>query len=213
VLLVRPAGWKIWQAAPDATLNYLASQPVTVVVGKDAPEAERNAAEAIRAAISARGIDATLVDSSQVKAKHTKHEVRVKSEFPGTRTEDPGYLVDVFENDPIETDRTLILVGSEATNPLVLHLGKVGTFTYDKVLEKVTAEYPGSGHGVIQTVDTINMPYYDATDHSRDAVLIGGSDAAGTQAAADRFIAVIKGLKPWVRPEIQAIPEVDALPH
>ncbi len=214
VLLVRPAGWKVWQSAPDATLNYMTSAAVTVVVGKDAPEAERKAAESVRTAIAARGVPAKRVDSSEVKTKATKHEVRIKSDLPGRKKEDPGYLTDTFLNEPVDTDATLVLVGSEATNPLVRHLGKPGTFTYDKVLEKVTQDYPGAGRGIIATVDTVNLPYYDATDHTRDAILIGGSDAAGTAAAVEQFLASLaRSGKPFKRPDIQAIPNVEALPQ
>jgi hypothetical protein len=214
VLLIRPAGWKVWQAAPDYAINYLASRPVTVVVGKNAPDAEKKAAEAIRAAVAARGIKAQVVDSSAVSIRKAKHEVWITSQFPGVTKDYKGYLVDTFENEPVQTDDTLVVVGSEATNPLVAHFAKVGTFTYDKILEKVTQAYPGAGRGMIQMVDSVNFPYYDATDNTRDAILVGGSDAAGTALAADQLVSVLKKFpKPWKRPLIPAIPDMDKLPQ
>ena len=47
---------------------------------------------------------------------------------------------------------------------------------------------------------------------SLDAVLIDGSDAAGTVLAADRFLAMIKDLPKYVPPEKQEKMEVDDTP-
>jgi len=204
----------VWKAVPDYTINYLTSRPVTVVVGPDAPEVEKKAAERIRRAVAQRGVEVKLVVSSDVKRKKTRHEVWITSRFPGVPEDYKGYLTDVFENKPVDTDHTLVLVGSEATNPLIKHLGKVGTFTYDKVLEKVTASHPGPGRGVIQIVDSVNFPYYDATDHSRDALIVGGSDAAGTGRAAEHFVNILKTLgERWKRPEIVPLTDFSKLPR
>ena len=216
VLLVRPADWKVWTAVPEYTVNSLTSRPVTVVVGRDAPEGERKAAERIRDAVAARGVTAKVVDASDVKIEKKRHEVWIASRFPGAPPlkDYKGYLTDVFETEPVVTDDTLVVVGSEATNPLVRHLGKVGTFTYDKVLEKVTASHPGAGRGIIQMVDSVNFPYYDATANTRDALLVGGSDAAGTVLAADHLVTMLKAMgEPWKRPEIEQMIDFEKLPR
>ena len=101
-------------------------------------------------------------------------------------------MVDVFRNKPLETARNLIVIGSEDTNTIAKHLGAVDTFTYDKVLEKVTNGYPGPGRGVIQVVESINDCAYDATDTSKEAILIGGSDKDGTMKAIDEFCKILQ---------------------
>ena len=122
------------------------------------------------------------------------HEVRIKPD--GTvilRTEDrkTWYLVDTFDNEVVDSENSFIIVGSTQTNPLLAHLCKDGTFAYDKVLEKVTAAFPGTGRGVIGWIDAVNSPIYDPRSQARDAVFVGGSDAAGTKAAVDELAALI----------------------
>jgi hypothetical protein len=82
-------------------------------------------------------------------------------------------------------------VGSTETNSLAAHLAKDGTFAMDKVFEKVTAGYPGPGRGVISTVESINFATYDMRSQARDAVVVGGSDAAGTRAAVAELVRLI----------------------
>jgi hypothetical protein len=60
-----------------------------------------------------------------------------------------------------------------------------------KVLEKVTTAYPGPGRGIIQIVESINSPVYDATGRCRNAVLVEGSDEQGTLAAVRRLCSLI----------------------
>ena len=71
------------------------------------------------------------------------------------------------------------------------HLGKVNAFAYDKVLEKVTGTFPGTGRGIVQAVDSVNLATLDVTHGTRDAVLAGGSDEAGTLAAVERLCEII----------------------
>ena len=53
---------------------------------------------------------------------------------------------------------------------------------------KVTDTFPGNGIGVIQVVESINNEGYDARHESRQAILIGGSDEAGSAKALDKFL-------------------------
>lgn len=101
----------------------------------------------------------------------------------------------VFQNQPLDAQRNLLVIGSQETNPLVKHLAAVGTFTYDKVLEKVTAGYPGKGRGLIGVVESVNDPSFDATDKTRDAPIIGGSDEEGTLAAMAKVAEILTGVK------------------
>jgi len=61
----------------------------------------------------------------------------------------------------------------------------------DKALEKVSAAYPGPGRGVISTVEAIHFAIYDRRSQARDAVVVGGSDAAGTSAAVSELVRLI----------------------
>jgi len=99
--------------------------------------------------------------------------------------------MDVFANEVIDSDNSFIVVGSEATNSLTKHLGAPDSFAYDKLLEKITPAYPGKGRGVIAWVDAVNYPTYDLRSQARDAVIVGGSDAAGTNAAVAELVKLI----------------------
>ena len=83
-------------------------------------------------------------------------------------------------------------LGSEVNNPVTRHLGRPNTFAYDKVLEKVTAAYPGSGRGIIQVVDSVQSAVLDPRHSTRDAILVGGSDEAGTLAATEKLCEILE---------------------
>jgi hypothetical protein len=143
-----------------------------------------------------------LRKASEIKISKTTHEVRIKSEFKGVPKDYKGYLCDTFNNEPVDTDAGLVVIGPETTNTLAKHLGLHDSYVYDKVLFDVDDAFPGAGRGVVQTVDTVNEPYYDATDRTRDAILIGGSDRAGTLLAGEAFLKAIADMpeyKPPVR--------------
>jgi hypothetical protein len=217
IVLARPAGTPVFVDCRDYTLKSRVSLPVTLVVGDDAPAIERQAAEKVRKFLVSREVPVELVKASEVKIRDARHEVRVDPRFGNTRGSKPSdqsrwFLVDVFRNKPVDTDRHLICIGSEQTNALVRHLGADGTFVYDKVLEKVTPAYPGPGRGVVQTVDSVNSPYYLATGATRDAILIGGSDPEGTARAADTFLALLRDLPKYVPPKVEEKMEIDATP-
>ena len=102
-----------------------------------------------------------------------------------------GFTVAEFISTPLDVNSNLILIGSEATNPVIAKLGAEGTFCFDKVLMKVDAAFPGPGRGVIQAVESVSNEAYDSTTNSRDAIILGGSDAAGAKLAVHRFLDLI----------------------
>jgi hypothetical protein len=59
-------------------------------------------------------------------------------------------------------------------------------------LEEFNATYPGPGRGVIGVVEAVNSPIHDLRSQSRDAIVAGGSDAAGTRLAADELIRLLR---------------------
>jgi hypothetical protein len=203
--------------AHDYTLKHHCGTPVAVVVGDEAPAEEAKAAQRIVDFLKSREVPVELLKASQVKVATEKHEVRVDPR-DGRRIEGQPvperdwFLLQTFVNHPIDTGRHMIFVGREDTNRMVKHLGAVDTFTYDKVLEKVTNTYPGAGRGVVQVVDSINFPYFFANSWTRDGILVGGSDAAGTEAAVARFLDLIKDLPKYVPPKVEEKMEIDERP-
>jgi len=187
-LLLRPLAEKVWVSIWPPALAAFARRPVTIAHGT-APE-DRSGAETLRAALAKAGAKVAVSPAADVKRRKLRHEVRVNP-FGSTRQArddiSKWYLMDVFNNEPIDSDHNILLVGSEATNSLLKHLAAEGTFAYDKVLEKITPDYPGPGRGVIGWIDAVNFPTYDLRSQARDAVYVGGSDAAGTRAAVARL--------------------------
>jgi hypothetical protein len=177
VLMVRPAGWQTWADCPDHEIETLARKPLVIVPGTGC---EKMAA-AVQAHLKAIGNDAQIVSPDAIKTKKVTNKV-VILDFP----------VETFESAPLDVKTNLILIGSETNNPLIKHLGAEGTFCFDKVLEKVDDKYPGPGRGIIEVVESVSNEAYDATTNSCDAIVIAGSDAAGTQAAVNRFIDTLK---------------------
>jgi hypothetical protein len=91
----------------------------------------------------------------------------------------------VADSDPAATlplKTHVIVLGNRSTNALLSAL-------YDRFYALVDLHYPGSGGHVVQTV---HSPFGDGLN----AVLVGGSDASGVAAAAERFAALVEGLTP-----------------
>ena len=123
-----------------------------------------------------------------------KKEVRINQDYVnrGPKEDTSGwYLLDTFENDLVEGDRNVIAIGSSATNVLIKLWTKPGTFSYDKSAEKITAEYPGNGRGVIGIVEGINSPVYNPQSQCLDGLIAGGSDDAGTTAAVNKLVDLV----------------------
>ena len=192
VFVIRPVQNKVWVSIWKPSLASLARHPVTIAYGK-APE-DKAGSESIRAAWAKLGVRSELVAASDVKRKKMVHEVRIKptSSYRDYREDtSKWYLMDTFDNEVVDTTNSVVFVGSEDTNDLLKQAGKEGTFAYDKVLEKVTAKFPGAGRGVIGWIDAVNSPIYDTRSQTRDALYVGGSDAAGTQAAVKELVDLI----------------------
>ncbi|MCL2645855.1 MAG: beta-galactosidase [Phycisphaerales bacterium] len=197
--LIRPMNEKVWSSIWPGSLGEFARGGIgkeargTTIAYGDGPS-DKPAAEKIAAAITAKGFPATVVPAATIKLKKTSHEVRIKPEDRDNKKhENPATwpLVDRYDNEVVDIDTSLIVVGSEETNPLLKHLAKENSYLYDKVNEKITASYPGPGRGVIGWVDAVNFPIYDVRSQARDAIVVGGSDPAGTTAAADSLASLI----------------------
>ena len=218
VILARPAGTEVAVNIADYYLRSRCGRPLRIVVGDDAPAPERDAAERIRAFLASREVPVELVKASEVEVVENRREIRVhprvgKVQSARPDQQDDWFLVETFVNHPVETDRNLICIGSEETNALIAHFARPATFVYDKVPENVTASHPGPGRGVIQVVDSVNFPFYQANRATRDAILVGGSDPVGTAKAADRFLAVIKDLPKYAPPVVEEEMEIDDTPE
>lgn len=200
VLWIRPADQPVWNCVPDYTVFSRAATPCTIVLTDNPDPRLTEAASRLEVLLKTKKVPVELKKSSEIPIQKTHHEVWITSRFPGVPRDYKGYLVDTFDNQPLSTDRHLIILGGENADPLVKHLGAVNTFTYDKVMLKVTDSFPGPGRGIIQLVDSVNCPYYDATDKTRDAILVGGSDLVGTLKALDRLMTVLKDMPDYVEP-------------
>ena len=196
VLLVRPAAAAVVVNCPDYEARAIAMRKVgaDVVVPADASPAVKQAAESLARAIDAQGGNARTVAPAAVRIESTRFDaVIAKKANANKKPVDYSNTLAVFQNRPLATDRNLIVIGSEATNPLTKHLGAVDTFSYDKVFEKITAAHPGPGRGLIGVVESVNDPSFDPTDQTRDALLVGGSDDAGTVEAIGETIRILEG--------------------
>ena len=208
VLAVRPAAAKVWVNAPDYEIRGILLQerrfrqraekltvtivPVRIVTSESPSPALTQAAGRIAKLLRDAGVEASVVKPSEVGTRARKIDVMIQHDGGDPRADAEKYLVDTFDCELIDGDTHLVCLGSEATNPIIRHLGKVGAFTYDKVLEKVTGAFPDAGRGIIQVVDSVNHPTLDPRHSTRDAVLVGGSDEAGTLAAAEKLCDLLK---------------------
>ncbi len=188
ILLIRPAYQKVVVSCPSYEVRTIAlgKVKVNIVVSMKQSNMVLNAANSLADAIKKQNQDVKIIDPADVKIKKTKFDAIVNP-----KGADYQYKIAVFENEPVKTDRNLIVIGSEDTNMLMKHFGKPGVFTYDKVLEKITLSYPGKGRGLIGIVESINDPSFDPTDQTRDALFIGGSDDEGTVAAIEKAKSII----------------------
>jgi hypothetical protein len=206
VYLIRPMDEKVWVSIWPPMLKTFVRQNPVIAYGNAAED--KAGAEAVRDALAKVGATAAVMAAAEVRKKKLHHEVRISPDHVNkTYREDTSkwYLVDTFDNEVVDTESPMILVGSQDSNPLVAHLNKDGTFAMDKALEKVSAAYPGPGRGVISTVEAVNFAVYDMRSQARDAVVAGGSDAAGTRAAVDELIRLIDK---HCRPEKPGAPAV-----
>ncbi|OGJ93322.1 MAG: hypothetical protein A2487_06860 [Candidatus Raymondbacteria bacterium RifOxyC12_full_50_8] len=174
VLLVRKAGEPVLVNAPVFSIQALCNKPAYVVIDKTTSKQCHKAIEKLECVFRNRKIPARFMAPEDIKMRKTSFTV----ELDGVRLE-------LFRNQPLKTNRNLIIIGTTRNNPLAAHIEKPEVFTYDKVLEKVTRLYPGKGRGIIQLVESINSPAYDSTGKCRHALLVQGSDTAGTMRAIE----------------------------
>ncbi len=192
ILLIRPANENTWVSVYKPTLTWLVHKPLTIAYGTS--PADKNGAESLRVALEKVGVKVEVTPVTSVKVRHERREVRINPEYDDRKPNEntsKWYLLDTFENDLVDGDRNVIAVGSAQTNSLVDLWGKPGTFSYDKSAEKITAEYPGKGRGVIGIVEGINSAVYDPQSQCRDGLIVGGSDDAGTTAAVNKLVDLV----------------------
>lgn len=189
ILLVRPVGQAVHLDCPEYEVRTVALRTVgtEVVVGTGATPAVRAAAAQLVDTIKAAGGDAKLVTDADVKTVAVAFDAIIHPESANYE-----HKIAEFRNAPLDTMRNLILIGSEQTNAILAHIAQPGTFAYDKLFEKLDGQYPGPGRGLIGIVESVNDPSLDPTDQSRDAVIVGGSDEAGTLKAIDEAIRILK---------------------
>ncbi len=209
LLLVRNAGADVWLNMPEYEVLGLmlqyhrknpsvdarvdprpAQTPVYVVLGSGAASAQKAAAGRLVDMMTSRKVKASIVSDTEMmkKVKRTHTEVRLPTRTAGAKDD---YVMNVFDNEIFDTDGNLVVIGNENNNAVARQLAKDGAYAYDKVLVKVSSSFPGSGIGVIQVVESINNEGNDARFVSKSAIMIGGSDDAGTQKALDRVTSMI----------------------
>lgn len=181
VILIRKSGEEVWVNCPKYELKELTKEAVNIVLPHQAGKEIVNLAEKICSILSQQGTKVSIIRDNEVKTKEIKAELKEK-----------GCNIGNFQNTVLETDVNLILIGSINTNKVVASVCQKGAYTFDKVLQPVSADFPGSGAGIIQVAESINKPYLCPTDKSREAILIGGSDEQGTIQALKRFIEIIE---------------------
>jgi len=182
VWLIRPAGESAWvNSTTEALISYVEmKKPLKVVVGHGCNGDEQKQAEELRKLLEKKGVTAAVVKDNEIKTKVVE----------GKLTED-GYELEKYRHEVIDDEADLILIGNADENRLVKHLQTAGNYAYCKVPEMVTADYPGKGRGIIQIAECVNTISYDATDKSRDAIILAGSDRKGTRAAVEKYIKLI----------------------
>ena len=176
VLLVRPAGETVWVNCPGYELQALAKRPLAVVPGKGCEKL----AERIRDALAAAGNKAEIVAPDAIAARKVANTVVVD-----------GVTVDTFESAPLDVKSGLVLIGNESNNSVIRRLADERTFCFDKMLQKVDDKLPGPGRGLIEVVESVSSEAYDSTANSRDAIVIGGSDADGTAKSVESFLKIL----------------------
>jgi len=178
VLLIRPAGEKVWVNCPDYELKALSKDRVIIVTGTT--PASRNAAMTVWRALGKLGTKAEIAAPNAIRTRTVKNEIVIDD-----------FKVASFSSTPLDVDTHLILIGNETDNPVIKHISADGTYCFDKVLQKVDAAFPGPGRGFIEVVESVSNEAYDWTARSRDAIVIAGSDARGIKLAADRFAEIV----------------------
>jgi len=183
VWLIRPAGVEVWvNATKEALRSYVElKKPVKIVTGYGNNGDEQKEVEELRKLLTDKGLTVRVVKDNEIKTKVVE----------GKLVED-GYELEKYRHEVIDDDANLIVIGSSAENSVAKHLETAGNYVFSKVPEMVSEKYPGKGRGIIQLVESINHFSYDATDKAVDAVILAGSDSAGTLSAIQKYIQIIE---------------------
>jgi len=176
VLIIRWAGQKTWINGPASAFRNLISKPTLLIIEKGCSEAVKKEVKTILKRLSPLGKNITEIQEKDIQGEKVQFAIKVD-----------GYVLEKFLNYPLKINQNLLLISQKGEGRIISHLKRAGNFAYDKVLEKVTRQYPGPGRGIIQMVESIHSPVYDATSKSRHAILVEGSDAKGTLEAVKRM--------------------------
>jgi len=183
VWLVRPAGGEVWvNATKEALRSYVElKKPLKVVIGAGAGDEIKGLSVELSKILESKGMKVEVVSDDAIKRKTME----------GTLVED-GYELEKYSHVVIDDDANLIVIGNASENGVAKQLETAGNYVFNKVPEIVDEKYPGKGRGIIQLVESINHFSYDATDKSRDAILVGGSDREGTVKAVKELTRILK---------------------
>jgi len=176
VLLIRPAGKDVFvNSTEEALLSYLKfNKPMKIVYGKGYKEKAEKLAAALPGKVQ-------VISPEEIKTKIVEG-----------RLVEENYELEKYRHEIIDTDTDLILIGNAEENKVVKHLQTPGNYVYCKVPEMLTDNYPGKGRGIVQIAECINRISYDATGNAKDAIILAGSDDAGTIKALEKFTEIIK---------------------
>lgn len=183
VLLIRPAGEAVWVNSTEEALRSYTDmkKDLKIVVGQGCNQEEKKQAEELKKVLSGKGLKVSVVNDNEIKTKVIEGKLIEEK-----------YELEKYRHEVLDTDTDLILIGNADENKAVKHLQTAGKYVYCKVPEMITADYPGKGRGIVQIAESINTISYDATDKGKDAVILAGSDNAGTIKALEKFISIIK---------------------
>jgi hypothetical protein len=182
VLIVRPSDMEIFVDCPEYELKALTlKQNINIVLPDNCSENLMDSVKKLQKTLLSKGSRSKILKADEIAIENTSALLKEKK-----------CIIGEFKNKVLKTPDNLIIIGSTENNKLIQTLCKPGNYTYDKVLDDISLDYPGPGRGAIQIAESVNKAYYCPTDKSRDAVLIGGSDETGTVKAIDKFIEILQ---------------------
>jgi len=184
VFILRPSDLNVFIHDTIPALNSYIKyrKPLKIVIGDNLSKREKELVEKIQEILSKKlNKKVEIVKDYEIKTKIIE----------GKLIED-NYELEKYTHEVIDDNNNLIIIGNEKTNKVIKHLQTPGKYSYCKVPEMISENYPGKGRGIIQIVECINTISYDPTDKGRDAILVSGSDEAGITNALRKFIDIIE---------------------
>jgi len=181
VLVIRPSDQEVLIDCPEYELKALTeNNPVDIVLPANCSGSVAEAAQKLLTCLKSKNASVRIVKDDEIQIKATNTSLTAE-----------GSPLGEFHNKLIDTEKNLILIGSSENNRLIANLCQPGNYTYDKVIDDVDETWPGKSRGIIQVSESVNKPYFCPTDKSRDAILAGGSDDAGTVKAMERLVSIL----------------------